>query len=55
MKLDRLNGLLVRERKDKEALKSQCDSLNREYDRLTEEYSQLERRHTLTGGGDKRD
>lgn len=32
------------EKKDKAALKSQAESLNREYDRLTNEYSKLERK-----------
>ena len=41
---------LERERKDKEALKSQATGLEKEYDRLTEEYSKLERRLTVSGG-----
>lgn len=43
-----LETQLVRERKDKEAMKSQSESLNREYDRLTEEYSKLQKRITIS-------
>lgn len=39
-----LQAELKREIKDKEALKSQALSLNREYDRLTEELSELRNR-----------
>lgn len=46
---------LERERKDKEAMKSQATSLEKEYDRLTEEYSKLERRLTVSGGSTKDD
>lgn len=46
-----LEAKLVREVKDKEALKSQAESLNREYDRLTDEYSKLQNK----SGGDKSD
>lgn len=49
-----LEGDLTRERKDKEAMKSQSESLNREYDRLTEEYSKLQKRITISSG-DKSD
>lgn len=45
---------LARERKDKEAMKSQSESLNREYDRLTEEYSKLQKRINISSG-DKSD
>lgn len=48
----KLESELKRERKDKEAVKSQAESLNREYDRLTEEYSKLERKVTLTTKAD---
>lgn len=41
-----------RERKDKEALKSQANSLNKEYDRLTEEYSKLQKKVTVSAGKD---
>lgn len=50
-----LNKELERERKDKEAMKSQSTSLEKEYDRLTEEYSKLERRLTVSGGSTKDD
>ncbi|XP_058459252.1 B-cell receptor-associated protein 31 isoform X1 [Malaya genurostris] len=43
-----LENELARERKDKEAMKSQSESLNREYDRLTEEYSKLQKRITIS-------
>lgn len=46
---------LVKERNDKEAMKSQSESLNREYDRLTEEYSKLQKRLTVSGGSHKDD
>lgn len=47
-----LENELKKERKDKEALKSQAESLNREYDRMTEEYSKLERKINLTTKAD---
>lgn len=43
-----LENDLVHERKDKEAMKSQSESLNREYDRLTDEFSKLQKRVTIT-------
>ncbi|KAH8303852.1 hypothetical protein KR018_012114 [Drosophila ironensis] len=50
---------LIREKKDKAAIKSQAESLNREYDRLTEEFSKLQKQITISGGasgsGDKDD
>jgi len=49
-----LKDELKREIKDKEALKSQAESLNREYDRLTEEFSKLQNKTAKTGG-DKSD
>lgn len=49
-----LESELARERKDKEAMKSQSESLNREYDRLTEEYSKLQKRITISSA-DKTD
>lgn len=52
--IKKLHADLKREIKDKEALKSQAESLNREYDRLTEEFSKLQNR-TLKAGGDKSD
>lgn len=47
-----LEADLRREQKDKEAMKSQAESLNREYDRLTEEFSKLQ---SKTTAGDKSD
>jgi len=49
-----LKDELKREIKDKEALKSQAEALNREYDRLTEEFSKLQNKTAKTGG-DKSD
>jgi B-cell receptor-associated protein 31 len=43
---------LKREIKDKEALKSQAESLNREYDRLTGEYSKLQNQKAVGGKSD---
>ena len=50
-----LKDELQREQKDKEALKSQAESLNREYDRLTEEFSKLQNKTAKVGAGDKSD
>ena len=44
-----LENQLTKEKKDKTALKSQADSLTKEYDRLNEEHSKL-----LKAGGDKK-
>lgn len=41
--VEELRKKLSHEIKDKEALKSQSESLNREYDRLTAEYSKLQK------------
>jgi B-cell receptor-associated protein 31 len=41
-RIKELEAELKREIKDKEALKSQAESLNREYDRLTDEFSKLQ-------------
>lgn len=46
---------LVRERKDKEALKSQSDGLAREFDRLSGEYSKLQRSVTVSAPSSKDD
>lgn len=43
---------LSKEKKDKEAVKSQAESLNREYDRLAEEHSKLQKKVTVSSGGD---
>lgn len=47
-----LEAELRKEQKDKEALKSQAESLNREYDRLTDEFSKLQNK---AASGDKSD
>lgn len=49
-----LQDELKREIKDKEALKSQAESLNREYDRLTDEFSKLQNK-LQKSSGDKSD
>ncbi|XP_037906451.1 B-cell receptor-associated protein 31 [Hermetia illucens] len=54
-KVVELTSELNKEKKDKEAIKSQAESLNREYDRLTEEYSKLQKKVTISAGGDKED
>ncbi|XP_017066422.1 B-cell receptor-associated protein 31 [Drosophila eugracilis] len=54
-RVQELTGDLNREKKDKEAVKSQAESLNREYDRLTEEYSKLQKKITIGGAGNKDD
>lgn len=52
-KIASLTNELEHERKDKEAMKSQSTNLEKEYDRLSEEYSKLERRLTVTGQAHK--
>lgn len=52
-KIASLTNELERERKDKEAMKSQSTNLETEYDRLTEEYSKLERKLTVSGQAHK--
>ncbi|EDW92761.1 B-cell receptor-associated protein 31 isoform X1 [Drosophila yakuba] len=54
-RVQELTSELNREKKDKEAVKSQAESINREYDRLTEEYSKLQKKITIGGGGNKDD
>lgn len=49
-RIKELEDELKREIKDKEALKSQAESLNREYDRLTEEYSKLQNKVDSASG-----
>ncbi|XP_023169823.2 B-cell receptor-associated protein 31 [Drosophila hydei] len=49
-RVQELTSDLNREKKDKEAVKSQAESLHREYDRLTEEYSKLQKQITIGGG-----
>lgn len=55
LKVKEITQSLVREQKDKEAMKSQAESLNKEYDRLTEEYSKLQNKTKTTSGGGKSD
>lgn len=52
-KITSLTTELERERKDKEAMKSQATNLEKEYDRLTEEYSKLERKLIISGPSHK--
>lgn len=47
--IQKLQTELKKEIKDKEALKSQAESLNREYDRLTDEYSKLQNKSSKSG------
>ncbi|ALC43539.1 CG13887 [Drosophila busckii] len=54
-RVQELTTQLNREKKDKEALKSQADGLNREFDRLTEEYSKLQKKITIESAGIKDD
>jgi len=44
-----------RERKDKEAMKSQATNLEKEYDRLTEEYSKLQKQLAVSGKASSKD
>lgn len=48
----KLEADLKREQLDKKAVKSQAESVGREFDRLTEEYSKLERKVNLTTKSD---
>lgn len=36
-------------------MKEQAENVSREYDRLTEEYSKLQKKFTVSSGGDKKD
>lgn len=49
-KVIELTTSLNKEQKDKEAMKSQSENLNKEYDRLTEEYSKLQKKINISGG-----
>jgi len=40
--------------KDRNAVKSQAESVSKEYDRLTEEFSKLQKKVSISGGGDKK-
>lgn len=51
-KISLLERELSKEKKDKEAVKSQAENLNREYDRLAEEHSKLQKKITVSSGGD---
>ncbi|KAJ8975515.1 hypothetical protein NQ317_010630 [Molorchus minor] len=53
-KISELEDELKLEKKDKTAVKSQADNLAREYDRLAEEHSKLQKKVTV-GAGDKKD
>lgn len=44
---------LAHEIKDKQALKNQSENLHKEYDRLTEEYSKLQKKVTTSDEGKK--
>lgn len=54
-KIDLLETELKKEKKDKEAMKSQSESLNKEYDRLVDDYSSLQKKVNISSGGDKKD
>lgn len=54
-KLSLVQDELAKEKLDKSALKSQADGLNKEYDRLTENYSQLQKKLTVGESGLKKD
>ena len=53
--MKKLEKELETERLDKEAIKKQAESTNAEYDRLTEEYSLLQKKLSAGSGGDKKD
>lgn len=50
-----LEDELKLEQKDKTALKQQAQNLTKEYDRLSEEYSKLQKQLTISGDGKKDD
>jgi len=54
-RLKKLEKELEAERLDKDAIKKQAESTNAEYDRLTEEYSLLQKKLSVGSGGDKKD
>lgn len=45
---------LSKEKKDKEAVKSQAENLHKEYDRLAEDHSKLQKKITIASGGDSK-
>ncbi|CAG9816308.1 unnamed protein product [Phaedon cochleariae] len=53
-KISHLEDELKLEKKDKTAVKTQADNLAREYDRLADEHSKLQKKITV-GAGDKKD
>lgn len=53
-RLKKLEKELESERLDKEAIKKQAESTNTEYDRLTEEYSKLQKKLSVGSAGDKK-
>lgn len=53
-KISELEDELKLEKKDKVAVKTQADNLAKEYDRLAEEHSKLQKKVTIAGG-DKKD
>lgn len=52
-KIELLEKQLLKEKKDKEAVKSQAESINKEYDRLAEEHSKLQKKITIAGDSKK--
>ncbi|XP_069683952.1 B-cell receptor-associated protein 31 [Periplaneta americana] len=54
-KLAKAEKALERERIDKDALKTQAESVNKEYDRLNEEYRKLQAKLEAGGGEHKKD
>lgn len=50
-----LEGELKLEQKDKAALKEQAQNLTKEYDRLSEEFSKLQKKLTVSSGDGKKD
>lgn len=52
--ISELESELKLEKKDKQAVKEQAVNLTKEYDRLAEEHSKLQKKIT-TAGGDKKD
>ncbi|KAG5880169.1 hypothetical protein JTB14_001659 [Gonioctena quinquepunctata] len=54
-KIVKLDDELKLEKKDKTAVKTQADNLAKEYDRLAEEHSKLQKKLTIGGAGEKKD
>lgn len=53
--ISKLEDDLKLEKKDKTAVKTQADNLAKEYDRLAEEHSKLQKKVTIAGGDKKAD